>query len=127
MFEQEEHVKGTALKTKGCVGMLPQKIFKQLRCRSHYFLRLGFMELRAGTVGVRVRLGFPFFLLLVQLMIKTLNGDETAMKQLPNGSRGEETVTQDKTKNGKLSHFYFYFVKQWYLGRILFIISYILL
>ena len=96
MFEQEEHVKGTALKTKGCVGMLLQKIFKQLRSRSYYFLRLGFMELRAGTVGVRVRPGFPFFLRLVQL--KTLNGDETAMKRLPNGSRGEETGTQDKTK-----------------------------
>ena len=85
-----------ALKTKGCVGRLPQKIFKQLRSRTYYFLRLGFMELRAGTVGVRVRPGFPFFLLLVQL--KTLNGDETAMKRLPNGSRGEETGTQDKTK-----------------------------
>ena len=66
-----------ALKTKGCGGMLPQKIFEQFRSRTCYFLRLGFMELRAGTVGLRVP-SLPFFLLLVQL--KILNVYKTASK-----------------------------------------------
>ena len=55
---------------------------------------MGFMELRAATVGFRVRSLRAFFLLLVQL--KSLKVDNT---WLPNGSRSEETVkTKNKTK-----------------------------
>ena len=42
------------------------------------------------------------------------------MKRLPNGSRGEETVT-NKTKTQGKSFFISIFVKKWNLGRILLI------
>ena len=85
-----------ALKTKGCGGMLPQKIFKQLRSRTCYFLRLGFIELRAGSVGV----GVPS--LPISLTFSTTqNLKRPVMKRLPNGSRGEGTVTQDKAKTAR--------------------------
>ena len=81
-----------ALKTKGFVGMLPQKIFKQLRSRTCYFLRLVFMELRAGTVGVRVP-SLPIFLTFstTQNLKRRWNGFQMAL-----GAKRQELRTKQK-------------------------------
>ena len=81
-----------ALKTKGFVGMLPQKIFKQLRSRTCYFLRLVFMELRAGTVGIRVP-SLPIFLTFstTQNLKRRWNGFQMAL-----GAKRQELKTKQK-------------------------------
>ena len=81
-----------ALKTKGFVGMLPQKIFKQLRSRTCYFLRLVFMELRAGTAGVRVP-SLPIFLTVstTQNLKRRWNGFQMAL-----GAKRQEHKTKQK-------------------------------
>ena len=83
-----------ALKTKGFVGMLPQKIFKQLRSRTCYFLRLVFMELRAGTVGVRVP-SLPIFLTFstTQNLKRRWNGFQMAL-----GAKRQELKTKQKRR-----------------------------
>ena len=83
-----------ALKTKGFVGMLPQKIFKQLRSRTCYFLRLVFMELRAGTVGIRVP-SLPIFLTFstTQNLKRRWNGFQMAL-----GAKRQELKTKQKRR-----------------------------
>ena len=69
---------------------------------------MGFMELRVGTVGLRVP-SLPIFLIL---------GTTQNLKQLPNGSRSKETVN-NKTKILSELFLYLFFSKNGFFGLIL--------
>ena len=69
---------------------------------------MGFMELRAGTIGFRLP-SFP--LLLVSTTQKTQN--LRTIKRLASGSRSKKTGKKKKQKQKRrVSHFYFYFCKK---------------